>query len=154
MQKLFGTDGMRGEAGRFPLDALTVGTIGRSLARQLVARSAGEGRAPRIVMGRDTRESGEWIERAFVEGARGGGRASANWRASSRRRAWLISRARFQRTRASSSARRTIPITTTASRFSPHGAQTRRRDRAANRSRHPRSARPKARRCVRRRMRD
>src|SRR5919107_5631938 len=73
MQKLFGTDGMRGEAGRFPLDAPTVATIGRSLARQLAERAAGEGRAPRIVLGRDTRESGEWIERAFVEGARGAG---------------------------------------------------------------------------------
>ena len=73
MQKLFGTDGMRGEAGRFPLDASTVSTIGRSLARQLAARAAGEGRAPRIVLGRDTRESGEWIERAFVDGARAAG---------------------------------------------------------------------------------
>jgi phosphoglucosamine mutase len=73
MQKLFGTDGMRGEAGRFPLDASTVGTIGRSLARQLAERSAGEPRATRIVIGRDTRESGEWIERAFVEGARAAG---------------------------------------------------------------------------------
>src|SRR5919107_29271 len=73
MQKLFGTDGMRGEAGRFPLDAPTVATIGRSLARQLAERAAGEGRAPRIVLGRDTRESGAWIERAFVEGARAAG---------------------------------------------------------------------------------
>ncbi|HEV7906026.1 MAG TPA: phosphoglucosamine mutase [Pyrinomonadaceae bacterium] len=73
MKKLFGTDGMRGEAGRFPLDAPTVGTIGRSLARQLAESAAGEGRAPRIVIGRDTRESGEWIEHAFVEGARAAG---------------------------------------------------------------------------------
>lgn len=70
MKKLFGTDGMRGQAGRFPLDAQTVGTIGRSLARHLAERDGGEGRAPRIVVGRDTRESGEWIERAFVDGAR------------------------------------------------------------------------------------
>jgi phosphoglucosamine mutase len=72
MKKLFGTDGMRGEAGRFPLDAPTVETVGRSLARQLAERAGGE-RAPRIVLGRDTRESGEWIERAFVEGARAAG---------------------------------------------------------------------------------
>jgi len=74
MQKLFGTDGIRGEAGRFPLDAQAVAIIGRSLVRQL-AESAeeGVGRAPRIVVGRDTRESGEWIERAFMEGARGAG---------------------------------------------------------------------------------
>jgi phosphoglucosamine mutase len=73
MKKLFGTDGMRGEAGRFPLDAQTVEIVGRSLARQLAERAVGERRAPRIVIGRDTRESGDWIERAFLDGARAAG---------------------------------------------------------------------------------
>jgi phosphoglucosamine mutase len=68
MKKLFGTDGMRGEAGVFPLDAETLRTVGRSLARHLGERL---GRAPRFVTGRDTRESGGWIERAFASGARG-----------------------------------------------------------------------------------
>jgi phosphoglucosamine mutase len=67
MTKLFGTDGIRGEAGKFPLDAKTVQAIGRSLARHLAARRSG---APRIVIGRDTRESGPWIEQALVRGAR------------------------------------------------------------------------------------
>ncbi|MGH9943145.1 MAG: phosphoglucosamine mutase [Pyrinomonadaceae bacterium] len=66
MKKLFGTDGMRGVAGRFPLDAETVRMAGLSLARRL-------GAAPRIVTGRDTRESGTWIEAAFADGARAGG---------------------------------------------------------------------------------
>jgi phosphoglucosamine mutase len=70
MKRLFGTDGMRGEAGRFPLDAATVRTVGRSLARHLAERL---GHAPRVVLGRDTRESGAWIEQAFLEGARAGG---------------------------------------------------------------------------------
>jgi phosphoglucosamine mutase len=70
MKKLFGTDGMRGEAGRFPLDAATVRTTGRSLARHLNKRL---GRAPRVVTGRDTRESGAWIEGAFTAGAREAG---------------------------------------------------------------------------------
>src|SRR5919197_1930643 len=70
MKKLFGTDGMRGEAGRFPLDAATVRTAGRSLAKHLAERL---GRAPLVVAGRDTRESGEWIERALLEGARSAG---------------------------------------------------------------------------------
>ncbi|HWS90594.1 MAG TPA: phosphoglucosamine mutase [Pyrinomonadaceae bacterium] len=74
MKKLFGTDGMRGEAGRFPLDARTVRVAGRSLARHLAERL---GRAPRVVTGRDTRESGAWIERAFLEGALAGGAAEA-----------------------------------------------------------------------------
>ncbi|MDT5272709.1 MAG: phosphoglucosamine mutase [Acidobacteriota bacterium] len=74
MKRLFGTDGMRGEAGRFPLDAATVRTVGRSLARHLAERL---GRAPRVVIGRDTRESGAWIESAFLEGALVGGAAAA-----------------------------------------------------------------------------
>ncbi|MBD0373341.1 MAG: phosphoglucosamine mutase [Pyrinomonadaceae bacterium] len=67
MAKLFGTDGVRGEAGRFPLDAGTVRTIGRSLAGLLREQANG---APLIVTGRDTRESGAWLEDALAEGAR------------------------------------------------------------------------------------
>jgi phosphoglucosamine mutase len=70
MKKLFGTDGMRGEAGRFPLDAATVSVAGCSLARHL---AQGLGHAPRIVSGRDTRESGAWIEAAFLAGVREAG---------------------------------------------------------------------------------
>jgi phosphoglucosamine mutase len=66
MTKLFGTDGMRGEAGKFPLDPATVETIGASLATHLKNEI---GRSPVIVVGRDTRESGEWLERALVAGA-------------------------------------------------------------------------------------
>jgi phosphoglucosamine mutase len=70
MKNLFGTDGMRGEAGQFPLDIPTVNTVGFSLARHLESRL---GRAPSIVVGRDTRESGSWLEQALIEGARTGG---------------------------------------------------------------------------------
>ena len=66
--KLFGTDGIRGEAGKFPLDLSTIRVIGESLTRHLAERTGG--RAPRIVTGRDTRESGSWIERALIAGAR------------------------------------------------------------------------------------
>jgi phosphoglucosamine mutase len=65
MKALFGTDGIRGEAGRFPLDAATVKTIGFSLASHLAETIA----EPVIVIGRDTRESGEWLEAALIEGA-------------------------------------------------------------------------------------
>jgi phosphoglucosamine mutase len=67
MKALFGTDGIRGEAGRFPLDAATVSTIGFSLANHLAETIA----EPVIIIGRDTRESGEWLERALIEGAAG-----------------------------------------------------------------------------------
>ena len=65
MKPLFGTDGIRGEAGRFPLDAATVNTIGLSLARHLAETI----KEPTIVIGRDTRESGEWLEQALIAGA-------------------------------------------------------------------------------------
>jgi phosphoglucosamine mutase len=66
MKKLFGTDGIRGKAGEFPLDERTINTIGRSLAELCRERLD---RTPRFVTGRDTRESGEWIEQAFHAGA-------------------------------------------------------------------------------------
>jgi phosphoglucosamine mutase len=70
MKELFGTDGIRGRADEFPLDAGTVAIIGRSLARQFGERLE---RHPKFVIGRDTRESGESIERAFCSGASAGG---------------------------------------------------------------------------------
>lgn len=65
MKALFGTDGIRGEAGKFPLDSPTVTAIGFSLASHLAERDPN----PEIIIGRDTRESGESIERALIEGA-------------------------------------------------------------------------------------
>lgn len=66
MKKLFGTDGMRGEAGAFPLDEQTIKIVGGSLARQFWEKLK---RQPRFITGRDTRESGAWIEKAFHAGA-------------------------------------------------------------------------------------
>jgi phosphoglucosamine mutase len=74
MTKLFGTDGIRGEAGVFPLDAATVETVGASLATHLTNRL---GRAPLLVIGRDTRESGGWLEQALAAGA---AKAGAQWK--------------------------------------------------------------------------
>src|SRR4029079_12866941 len=50
---------------QFPLDPATVSAIGFSLASHLAERTP----APQIVIGRDTRESGETIERALLAGA-------------------------------------------------------------------------------------
>lgn len=66
MGKLFGTDGIRGTAGEFPLDDQTVAVIGASLTRIYTEKL---GRAPRFLSGRDTRESGPVIERALHSGA-------------------------------------------------------------------------------------
>ncbi len=65
MDQLFGTDGIRGHAGQFPLDERTVGIIGASLARLFRQRL---GRDPKFVCGRDTRESGSRIEAALRTG--------------------------------------------------------------------------------------
>jgi phosphoglucosamine mutase len=71
MAKLFGTDGIRGPAGQFPLDKTTVRALGASLINYLHENI--DDRAPVVVIGRDTRESGVWLEQAFIEGAAGAG---------------------------------------------------------------------------------
>ena len=65
---LFGTDGMRGVAGRFPLDPETVTKTGRALGAVLTMN--GRARAPKVVLGEDTRESSAWIARALAAGLR------------------------------------------------------------------------------------
>src|SRR5678815_1147056 len=70
MKSLFFTFGIRGEAGKFPLDAPTVRIIGSSLASYLGATAVGP---TSIIIGRDTRESGDWLERGLVEGATAAG---------------------------------------------------------------------------------
>jgi phosphoglucosamine mutase len=64
MEKLFGTDGIRATAGEYPLDYSSICTLGFALIRLL--RS--ENLPPRVIIGRDTRESGEWIEKALFQG--------------------------------------------------------------------------------------
>ena len=64
MGRLFGTDGIRAKAGQFPLDVPTVRRLGAALARAL---RHGDGKV-RVISGRDTRESGAWIERELATG--------------------------------------------------------------------------------------
>jgi phosphoglucosamine mutase len=66
--RLFGTDGVRGVAGEWPLDAPTIARIGAA-----IVRAHPLGRPTRLVIGRDTRESGEWIARELARGAAGEG---------------------------------------------------------------------------------
>jgi phosphoglucosamine mutase len=61
---LFGTDGIRGTAGTFPLDVATVRRVGAALVKALPHGDA------KLLIGRDTRESGVWIERELAYGAR------------------------------------------------------------------------------------
>lgn len=63
-ERLFGTDGIRGRAGQPPLDRATVWRIGRALA----------GRFPgAALIGRDTRQSGVWIEEILTAAMQSGG---------------------------------------------------------------------------------
>jgi phosphoglucosamine mutase len=62
MGRFFGTDGIRGRAGQPPLDPPTVQKIGRAIVRALGAEG------PRVLVGRDTRESGPEIEENLAAG--------------------------------------------------------------------------------------
>jgi phosphoglucosamine mutase len=62
--RLFGTDGVRGKAGAAPLDPTTVRRLGAALVKALPESPA------RLLIGRDTRESGVWLERELAHGAR------------------------------------------------------------------------------------
>jgi len=63
-RQLFGTDGIRGVAGDFPLTKQSTYLIGRALGHDLV-RTAPKAQA---VIGQDTRESSRWIADRVAEG--------------------------------------------------------------------------------------
>ena len=67
--RLFGTDGVRGTAGNPPLDPPTVRRLGAALVRALPHGTE----SPQFLVGRDTRESGAWIEAELAHGACGEG---------------------------------------------------------------------------------
>ena len=69
MGRLFGTDGVRGRAGTELTAELATG-LGRA-AVQVLGRH-GEGR-PAVVVGRDPRTSGQWLQESLVEGIVAGG---------------------------------------------------------------------------------
>ena len=64
MRKLFGTDGIRGLAGDYPLDQDTVFAIGQALGHHL-GKVGGQ---LRVLLGQDTRESGAWIADTLAAG--------------------------------------------------------------------------------------
>ena len=57
LRQLFGTDGIRGVAGEFPLTPQSTYIIGRALGHDLVRNNS----QARLVIGQDTRESSGWI---------------------------------------------------------------------------------------------
>jgi phosphoglucosamine mutase len=73
MARLFGTDGVRGKAGEFPLDVATIRRLGAALVRALRHDGHGSRETFKFLAGRDTRESGAWIERQLAFGIRSQG---------------------------------------------------------------------------------
>ena len=63
-KQLFGTDGIRGVAGEYPLDRKTVYAFGLALGAEVTAREP----HPEILIGTDTRESGTWIAELVAGG--------------------------------------------------------------------------------------
>jgi phosphoglucosamine mutase len=68
-KQLFGTDGIRGVAGEYPLDPATVYAFGLALGRDLTAAHTD----PEVLIGTDTRESGPWIAAMVAGGLAAGG---------------------------------------------------------------------------------
>jgi phosphoglucosamine mutase len=64
MGKLFGTDGIRGVANQYPMTPELALTVGRAVASFFTKQGAGA----KIVIGKDTRISGDMIECALVAG--------------------------------------------------------------------------------------
>lgn len=65
-RSLFGTDGIRAVAGESPLDANTIFACGLALGHSLRTMAA----EPRVILGRDTRESSPWIAAMLAAGLR------------------------------------------------------------------------------------
>jgi phosphoglucosamine mutase len=68
-RKLFGTDGIRAVAGEYPLDATTIFACGLALGHSLPKLHG----KPRVILGRDTRESSLWIAATLAAGLREAG---------------------------------------------------------------------------------
>ncbi len=64
MGKLFGTDGIRGEANRYPMNAEIAFGVGQAVTH--VFRK--KGRSPRLIIGKDTRLSGYMLESSLEAG--------------------------------------------------------------------------------------
>lgn len=68
MQKLFGTDGIRGEANKYPMDGETALKVGRAVARYFNENCRSASKPGQIVIGQDTRLSGDMLTQAVASG--------------------------------------------------------------------------------------
>ena len=72
-KELFGTDGIRGIPGEYPLDDATLDRVGLALGNYLGSAGRAHGESPSVLIGRDTRESGPHIAERIACGLAAGG---------------------------------------------------------------------------------
>jgi phosphoglucosamine mutase len=95
-KQLFGTDGIRGIPGKYPLDNATLERAGFALGEYLLAHEPKKGARPRVLIGRDTRESGPHIATEIARGlSAAGAEAIAAGVLTTPGVAWLVSREGF-----------------------------------------------------------
>ena len=95
-KQLFGTDGIRGIPGEFPLDDATLERVGLALGEHLVSQGQPQGARPRVLIGRDTRESGSHIAERIADGLRSSGSEAVSAGVlTTPGVAWLVSREGF-----------------------------------------------------------
>ncbi len=82
MEKLFGTDGIRGVAGEPPLDERTIFAVGKAVGEYLLlpfdsaptSRGSAQGnKTLRVLLGEDTRESSGWVTSYLAGGLKAAG---------------------------------------------------------------------------------
>ena len=64
---IFGTDGVRGTPRQYPLDRETIARLGAATVRSINSDR------PKLLVARDTRESGHWIEQHLATGVASAG---------------------------------------------------------------------------------
>ena len=94
-KQLFGTDGIRGVPGEFPLDDATLDRVGLALGEYLRSQDKTKG-TPRVLIGRDTRESGPHIAERIATGLNSAGADAVSAGVlTTPGVAWLVSREGF-----------------------------------------------------------
>lgn len=94
-KQLFGTDGIRGVPGQHPLDDETLGRVGFALGNYLLSLNSRRS-APRVLIGRDTRESGPHIAERISSGLQSAGASAVSAGVlTTPGVAWLVSREGF-----------------------------------------------------------
>jgi len=98
-EKLFGTDGIRGIPGEYPLDDVTLERTGLALGQHVSSErrpAAAANPRPRVLIGRDTRESGPHIAECIARGiAAAGAEPVSAGVLTTPGVAWLVNREQF-----------------------------------------------------------